>query len=408
MIWSNKLYSMDIKNNIRRLADFYFDEIVEIRRHLHQYPELSFHEYETARYIEALLNRLGLSSERVTETGLTGTLRKVEPEARTVALRADIDALPIFEKTGLEYSSKYEGKMHACGHDAHTAMLIGAIKILKSLEDEYSGNVKFIFQPGEEKLPGGALKMIEAGVLENPRPDLIIGQHVYPDLTAGSLGFKPGPYMASTDEIYLTIKGQGGHGALPHQYDDTIYLATEIIQVLQHVICRKSSPRIPTVLSFGKIIANGATNIIPDEVYIEGTFRTMDEKWRNKAHRLIREMADSVVRPTTAKCELSIKRGYPVLVNDTETTEKAIQQSLQMWGKKSIESLNIRMTAEDFSYYTREIPGVFYRLGIRNKFKGINSPLHSSTFNIDENTLKTGMANLAWLAISFLQDSDSS
>jgi amidohydrolase len=399
---------MDLKYTIRKLAEQYFDEIVEIRRHLHQYPELSFHEFETAKYLESLLNKLGLNSQRMTETGITGMLRRPEPSGKTVALRSEIDALPVFEKTGVEYSSKYEGRMHACGHDAHTAMLVGALKILKTLEEEYRGNIRYIFQPGEERLPGGAQKMIEAGVLDNPRPDVIIAQHVYPDLTAGSLGFKPGPYMASTDEIYITVKGRGGHGALPHEYDDTVYLASQIIHSLQHIISRKSPPTIPTVIAFGKIIANGATNVIPDEVYLEGTFRTMNEKWRKKAHSLIKEIADSVVKPSSAKCEVFIKNGFPVLKNDEEMTHKAIHYASQLWGKKNLETLDIRMTAEDFGYYAREIPGVFYRLGVRNKFKGITSPLHSSTFNIDENTLKTGMANLAWLAISFLNENESS
>ena len=392
----------NIKNHIRKLAREYFDEVVEIRRHLHRYPELSFHESDTARYLESLLHKMGLDSQRVAGTGLTGILGKKDESKKTVALRADMDALPVFEKNKVEYSSKYEGRMHACGHDAHSAMLIGALKILRELENACNGNIRYIFQPGEEKLPGGAWEMIQAGVLENPRPDLIIGQHVYPELNTGQLGFRPGPYMASTDEIYLTIKGKGGHGAMPNQYEDTVYLATLIIQSLQQIVSRKSPPTIPTVLSFGKIIANGATNVIPDEVYIEGTFRTMDEKWREKAHRLIWEISRSIVRPTTAKCDVQIKKGYPVLKNDEASTKQAEQYSKELLGKNRIKPLEIRMTAEDFAYYTREIPGIFYRLGVRNKSRGIISPLHSSSFNIDEKALETGMANMAWLAISFL------
>jgi len=379
-----------------------FDEVVEIRRHLHRYPELSFHEFDTARYLENLLHKMGLDSQRMAGTGLTGMLGKKDESKKTVALRADMDALPVFEKNKVEYSSKYEGRMHACGHDAHSAMLIGALKILRELENSCNGNIRYIFQPGEEKLPGGAWKMIQSGVLENPRPDLIIGQHVYPELNTGQLGFRPGPYMASTDEIYLTIKGKGGHGAMPNQHDDTVYLATLIIQSLQQIVSRKSPPTIPTVLSFGKIIANGATNVIPDEVYIEGTFRTMDEKWREKAHRLIREISRSIVRPTTTECNVQIKKGYPVLKNDEASTKQAEQFSKELLGKNRIKPLEIRMTAEDFAYYTREIPGIFYRLGVHNKSRGIHSPLHSSSFNIDEKALETGMANMAWLAVSFL------
>ncbi|MBS3807234.1 MAG: amidohydrolase [Bacteroidales bacterium] len=393
-----------LKNQIRKLARKYFEEVVEIRRHIHQYPELSFHEYDTARYLESLLHKMGLESRRVAGTGLTGMLGMTDESKKTIALRADIDALPVFEKNKLDYSSKYEGRMHACGHDAHSAMLIGALKILRDMEGHLEGNIRYIFQPGEEKLPGGAWEMIRAGVLNNPKPDLIIGQHVYPELSTGQLGFKPGPYMASTDEIYLTIRGKGGHGAMPNQYDDTVYLATQIIQSLQQIVSRKTPPTIPTVLSFGKIIANGATNVIPDEVYMEGTFRTMDEKWRDKAHRLIREISRSIIRPTTAECDVHIKKGYPVLKNDEPSTNRAVEYSKQLLGKTRIHPLEVRMTAEDFAYYTREIPGIFYRLGIRNKSGGINNPLHSSSFNIDEKAMETGMANMAWLAISFLSE----
>jgi amidohydrolase len=282
-------------------------------------------------------------------------------------------------------------------------MLIGALKILRSLDDQYSGNIRYIFQPGEEKLPGGAKKLIEEGLLEHPRPDLIIGQHVYPELETGQIGFRPGPYMASTDELYLTIKGKGGHGAMPHQYDDTVYLATQLIQSLQQIVSRKAPPTIPTVLSFGKIIANGATNVIPDEVYMEGTFRTMNEEWRNRAHQLIGDICQATFEHTGAWCEVDIVKGYPVLENHEEFTRRAIAYSKELWGKGAVQPLNIRMTAEDFAYYTREIPGVFYRLGVANKERGIDSPLHSSTFNIDEEAMITGMANMAWLAISFLK-----
>jgi len=392
----------NIKNHIRKLARKYFDEVVEIRRHMHEYPELSFHEFDTAKYLESLLHKMGLETRRMAETGLTGMLWETDQTKKTVALRADIDALPVFEKNKLEYSSKYEGRMHACGHDAHSAMLIGALQILLDLREDITGNVRYIFQPGEERLPGGASEMIRQGVLENPKPELIIGQHVYPELPAGQLGFRPGPYMASTDEIYLTVRGKGGHGALPTQYDDTVYLATLIIQSLQQIVGRKAPPTVPTVLSFGKIIANGATNVIPDEVYMEGTFRTMDEKWREKAHRLIRDISRSTVRPTKAECEVQIKKGYPVLKNDETYTQLAMEYSRDMLGKSRIHPLDIRMTAEDFAYYTREIPGIFYRLGVSNKSRGITSPLHSSSFNIDEKALETGMANMAWLAISFL------
>ena len=394
---------MELKEHILQLAHQYYEEVRNIRRHLHKYPELSFQEYDTATYLENQLGKMGLESSRVAGTGLTGTLGKIDEQMKTVALRADIDALPVFEKNKLEYSSKHEGRMHACGHDAHSAMLIGVLKILRSLDDQYAGNIRYIFQPGEEKLPGGAKKVIEEGLLEHPRPDLILGQHVYPELETGHIGFRPGPYMASTDEVYLTIKGQGGHGAMPHQYDDTVYLATQLIQSLQQVVSRKAPPTIPTVLSFGKIIANGATNVIPDEVYLEGTFRTMNEEWRNRAHQLIHDICRATFGHTQAWCEVDIVKGYPVLENHEEFTRHAIEYSKELWGRAAIDPLTIRMTAEDFAYYTQNIPGVFYRLGVASKEKGIDSPLHASTFNIDEEAMITGMANMAWLTISFLK-----
>ena len=395
---------MQLIKQINALADQYFNEVVDIRRHLHQHPERSFQEHQTVQYLEKILQKAGISYEKPVDTGLTGLIKDHSHNKGIVALRADIDALPIEEKNTVAYISQNKGVMHACGHDAHTASLIGALKILKDLPDAYKGNVKFIFQPGEEKLPGGAKKMIEQGVLENPTPDVIIAQHVYPDLPAGKIGFRPGPYMASSDELYITLHGSGGHGAMPQQTDDTVYLASQIIQSLQQVVSRKAPPTIPTVLSIGKIIGEGATNVIPEEVYLEGTFRTMNEKWRDRAHELIRNIVKSHGSTTNIDCRVDIVKGYPVLMNDENMTRRCMDYATHMMGKENVELLDIRMTAEDFAYYTRNIPGVFYRLGVSNKKQGIESALHTSTFNIDEKALKTGMANLAWLAISILND----
>jgi amidohydrolase len=396
---------MDIKKQILEKAEYYFNTVVDIRRHLHRHPELSFQEHNTIDYLESRLNNEGIKFEKPLETGITGMLKGNSSGKPVVALRADIDALPIQEKNEVDYGSQNQGIMHACGHDAHTSMLFGALMILRDLQAEFKGDVQFIFQPGEEKLPGGAKYMIEQGVLKNPKPDLIVGQHVYPELPAGKLGYKAGPYMASSDEIYITIKGKGGHGAMPNKTDDTVYLASQLIQSLQQVVSRKASPTIPTVLTFGKIIGNGATNVIPDEVYLEGTFRTMNEPWRKEAHELIRRIAENTVASSETNAEVSIIQGYPVLINDEAMTQKCMAYSGDLFGESNIENLDIRMTAEDFAYYTQEIPGVFYRLGIANKSKGIDSSLHTSTFNIDEEALKTGMANMAWIAVSFLNES---
>jgi amidohydrolase len=393
---------MNLLKKIQELSEKYYEEVVRIRRHLHQHPELSFKEHETSRFIKEELDKMGLSYQTVLNTGITGELIGAS-EGRVIALRADIDALPIQEKNDVPYKSSNPGVMHACGHDAHTASLLGTLKILSEIKNEFSGTIKFIFQPAEEKLPGGAKQMIEAGILENPKPDLIIGQHVYPDLQAGTIGLKPGAYMASTDEIYMTITGKGGHGALPHKLNDTVLATSQIICALHQNINRYAPANIPTVLSLGKIIANGATNVIPDEVTVDGTFRTMSEPWRAEAHQMIKTTADSIANSHKTECAINIKKGYPVLYNDESIISEISKFSQEFLGNENIKDLEIRMTAEDFSYYTHQIPGAFYRLGTGNPGKGTTAPLHSSSFNIDEEALKTGMGNMAWLAINFLK-----
>ncbi len=395
---------MTLKTKVQELSEKYFEEILQIRRHLHQYPELSFKEYETSNFIKNELNKIGLLHETIFNTGITGELKGNKKGGPVIALRADIDGLPIQEKNEISYKSKNEGIMHACGHDVHAAVLIGTLRILNELRDEFAGTVKFIFQPAEEKLPGGASHLIDEGVLNNPKPELIIGQHVYPDLPTGTIGMKPGMYMASSDEVFLTITGKGGHGAIPHKINDTVLAASQIICSLHQDINRYAPSSIPTVLSFGKVIANGATNVIPDEVNIDGTFRTMNESWREEAHRLIEKIAKSIADSLNTNCFVNIKKGYPVLYNDEELTKKAIDLSKTFLGENQIKELDIRMTAEDFAYYTHKLPGIFFRLGTGNDAKKTNAPLHSSNFNIDEDALKTGMGNLSWLTIQFLRD----
>ncbi len=393
---------MDFKKEIIKLGDKYFSEIRDIRRHLHMYPELSFREEKTSQYIQNELKKTGLEYQEIFKTGITGILKGRNPQKKTIALRADIDALPVQENTGLEFASKNPGVMHACGHDAHTAILLGTLKILSQLKEQLEGQVKFIFQPAEEKLPGGAYHLIKEGVLENPRPDVIIGQHVYPDLPAGYIGFKPGAYMASSDEIFLTVQGKGGHGAMPHKITDTVLLASQIITTLHQAIPRSAPTLVPTVLSFGKIRAEGATNVIPDQVDIEGTFRTMDEKWRNEAHTKIRKTAQQLAENIGAQCRVEIKKGYPVLINDEFYTSHAIEAVKNLWGNEKVKELDKRMTAEDFAYYSQIVPGVFYRLGTGYGNSNNPPPLHSSEFTIDENALKTGMSTMAWLAVEML------
>ena len=395
---------MTLKTEVQELSEKYFEDILQIRRYLHQYPELSFKEHETSDFIKNELNKIGLNYKTIFKTGITGELEGNKKGGSVIALRADIDGLPIQEKNELTYKSRNDGVMHACGHDAHTASLIGTLKILNDLRDEFAGTVKFIFQPAEEKLPGGAKQLISEGVLDNPKPELIIGQHVYPDLPTGTIGMKPGVYMASTDEVFLTVTGKGGHAAMPHKINDTVLAASQIICALHQDINRYAPSNIPTVLSFGKVIANGATNVIPDEVNIDGTFRTMSESWRDEAHERIKKIAKSIADSLDTSCSVNIKNGYPVLYNDIEFTKKATEFSKAFLGEAQIKDLDIRMTAEDFAYYTHELPGIFFRLGTENAAKKVNSSLHASNFNIDEDALKTGMGNLAWLTMQFLKD----
>ncbi len=393
------------KEHIKELSEDFFDEILSIRRHLHQHPELSFNEFETSQFIKDKLNEIGIPyKDGYVKTGIVGKIEGMHPEKRVIALRADIDALPITEQNDIGYKSRNKGVMHACGHDVHTASLLGTARILNSLTDQFEGTVLLIFQPAEEKLPGGAKLMLEEGALSNPRPELVIGQHVMPGMEVGKVGFRPGMYMASADEIYLTIKGKGGHAAMPHQITDTVLIASHIIVALQQISSRQADASVPTVLSFGKIEANGATNVIPPEVKIEGTFRTMDEEWRISAHKKIQQIAESVAEGMGGTCLVDIKMGYPYLVNHESTTLKAIQYASDYLGNDHVVALDLRMTGEDFAYFTQEFPATFYRLGVSDKEKRLVSPLHSPTFNIDESALKTGMTTMAWVALSFLSE----
>ena len=392
----------DVIDRIKALSSEYFADIQSIRHHLHANPELSFEEYNTADFIETKLREFGIAEfERKAKTGIVFTMDSGK-HGKTIALRADIDALPIFEKNDIPYRSTNEGVMHACGHDVHTSSLLGAARILKELKSDWTGKVKFIFQPGEESAPGGASILIKEGVLENPAPERIIGQHVMPLIPTGKVGFRSGKYMASADEIYFTVKGKGGHGAMPELSIDPIVITSHIIVALQTIISRTANPKIPSVLTFGKIQGNGANNVIPDEVKVDGTFRTFDEAWRAEAKIKMKKMAEGIAESMGAICEFIIVDGYPFLVNDDETTARSKKAAQQYLGSENVEELDLWMAAEDFAYYSQEIPACFYRLGTRNDALGITSGVHTSTFNIDEEALKIGMGLMAWLAISEL------
>lgn len=395
---------MDIIHHIQKKAADLLPEITAHRRHLHAHPELSFEEFKTAAYVEEQLKSMGISNvQTMAVTGRVATIEGKNPKKKVVALRADMDALPIQEQNEVAYKSCNNGVMHACGHDVHTASLLGAAAILQGLRDEFEGTVKLVFQPGEEKLPGGASLMIQEGVLQSPAVNHMLGQHVMPLLPAGKVGFRSGLYMASTDEIYVTVTGKGGHGAMPHLNIDPVMVTAQMLTALQQVVSRAANPTIPSVLSFGKVIANGATNVIPNEVYLEGTFRTLDEKWREEAHRQMLRIAHGIADSYGAKVEFTIKRGYPFLKNDERLTALAKAAAVAYLGEEQVVDLDIWMAAEDFSFYSQQVPACFYRLGTRNESRGIISSVHTPTFDIDESALETGMGLMAWQALNALR-----
>lgn len=393
----------DIISKIKDLSDKHYNSVLAIRRHLHANPELSFNEFETANFIETELKKLGIEHfERKAETGITFMLEGGEDNGKVIALRADIDALPIVEANNVPYKSKNEGVMHACGHDVHTSSLLGAIMILNEIKDQFKGKIKMIFQPGEEKLPGGASLLIKEGVLENPKPSRILGQHVMPFIDSGKVGFRKGMYMASADEIYFTVKGKGGHAAMPENIIDPVLITSHIIVALQQIVSRRSSPKIPSVLSFGDVHANGATNVIPDEVKVKGTFRTYDETWRTQAHEIMTEMAEGIAKSMGAECDFDVQKGYPHLKNHPEYTQFNMDKAKEYLGEENVEEIDLWLAGEDFAFYSHHVDACFYRLGTRNESKGIVSGVHTPTFDIDEDALKVGMGLMSWLAVSEL------
>ncbi|MEH0158317.1 M20 family metallopeptidase [Limibacter armeniacum] len=395
----------DLKNQIKEISNSILEEVVYNRRHLHANPELSFQEHETVKFVSEKLRSYGIVTQEIkAETGLVALIEGVNPDKKVIALRADMDALPIEEANEVPYKSRVPGVMHACGHDVHTSSLLGVAQVLHKLRDQFEGTVKLIFQPGEEKVPGGASLMIKDGALNNPSPSKILGQHVMPLIPVGKVGFRKGMYMASADEIYLTVKGKGGHGAIPEMSVDPVVITSHIIVALQQLVSRIGSPKVPSVLTFGKVIAEGATNIIPGEVKVEGTFRTMNEEWRAEAHQKIRRMIEGIAESMGATADLEIRKGYPYLVNEPELTGRAIDAAKEFLGEENVVELDLWMGAEDFAFYTQQLDACFYRLGTRNEEKGIVSGVHTPTFDIDEHALEVGVGLMSWLAIKELQE----
>lgn len=395
---------MDLLATIKNLSKEIHPEIIDVRRYLHANPELSYEEHNTAHYVAEKLKSFGIGP--VTSMATTGVVAEIQgqnPGKKMVALRADLDALPIHESNDVPYKSTRPGVMHACGHDVHTSSLLGTAKILQTIRQHFEGTIRLIFQPGEEKNPGGASYMIRDGALKNPTPASILGQHVFPLLPVGKIGFREGMYMASADEIYLKVIGKGGHGAAPELCIDPVVIASHIIVALQQVISRNASPKQPTVLTFGKVIAEGATNIIPNEVNIAGTFRALNEEWRAAGLEKIKKMAESIAEGMGGKCEVEISHGYPYLENNPEVTRRIRSAAEAYVGAENVVDLEISLGAEDFSYYSQVIPASFYRLGTKNEAKGITSYVHTPTFDIDEEALGLSCGLMAWLALNELE-----
>ena len=396
---------MILKDHIETvLTDKLMKEMIGIRRHLHQFPERSFEEHKTSAYIRHHLDDWGIEYKfPIVETGIVARIKGNHP-GKCIAVRTDMDALPITEASGLEFQSQHPGIMHACGHDVHMASLLGAIRVINQLKDHIHGEVLFIFQPGEEKVPGGAKLMLEEGIFHDMQPQMIIAQHVLPDMEAGHVGFKPGTYMASSDEIYITVNGKGGHGALPQYINDPVLMASHILISLQQEIHRKCPSDVPTVLSFGKVIADGAVNIIPNQVKLEGTFRAMNESWRQEAHRLIEQIAGGIASSMGGSCEVEIRKGYPMLHNHEKLTTASKTKAVELLGAKRVEDMEIRMTAEDFAWFAQSIPGMMYRLGIKEPGSNQVYPLHTPGFRVDESALKTGISLLSYLSVDLLKN----
>ncbi len=390
-----------IKESVIKLAEKIYPEVVNIRRQIHSCPELGFEEYETAKLVSKKLTEFGIEHQTgIAKTGVVGMIRGKNPDKRCIALRADMDALPITETNSLPYKSKNEGKMHACGHDFHTASLLGTAYILNHLKHEIEGSVKLIFQPSEEKEPGGAKVMIQEGVLEHPKVDVILGQHVSPELQCGTVGFRKGKFMASTDEIYMTVKGKGGHAAYPHKLIDPVLITAHILVSAQQIVSRFVPADIPVVLSFGDIHGNGATNIIPNEVKVKGTLRTFDETWRDNILDKLKSLTHGIAQSMGGTVELHLPSGYPSLSNDATLTDKVKSNAENYSTNLNIVDVPLRMGGEDFAFFSQVVPSCFYRIGTGNEKKGTTFGLHTPTFNVDEDALKHSTGLMAWTVLS--------
>ena len=392
-------------DEIKALAHAQREEVIEWRRWMHRHPDLSQEEYGTMEFVAERLRKMGLEPKTgIGKTGIMAMLRGKDPDSYCVALRSDYDALPITECTGLPFASEKPGVMHACGHDMHTCSLLGAIKILTQLKDQFSGTLMFIFEPSEEKYPGGARMMMEDGLFDEVMPNEIYSFHCLPEMDCGKVGMRKGKYMASTDELYWTVKGLGGHGATPHLSVDPIVVASHIVIALQQIVSRNAVPMMPTVLTIGKIQeVGGRTNIIPDTVKMEGIIRTFDEKWRLEAHEKIRKISTGVAEAMGAECDLFIDYGYPYVFNDDACTQQVHDNACAYVGEENVEWLDLRMTAEDFAFFAQKIPACYFRIGIHEPGTPFSN-LHRPNLMVDERSLELANGLIAYNAIRALEN----
>ncbi len=386
---------IEIKNQIGEI----YQQVVDFRRKIHQNPELSNKEFATTEFIISILKDNNIEYKRITETGAVGIIGKGN---NCIALRADIDALPIKEETELPFASQNPGIMHACGHDFHTAILLGSAIILKKFEEHLNGTIKLIFQPSEELIPGGALKMIKAGVLDNPRPKYVLGQHIYPELNTGEIAVSAGPVMAAADELYWNLYGKGSHAAQPHMGNDPLIVAANLIIYLQAMLNNNKNPFSPAVLSVTSVIGGNATNIFPEFASMQGTLRTFDESLRSKLHKLIENNSRQIASLFDVKCDVEVRKGFPALINNSELVDKFKYIANQALGVNNVHGFEPKMWAEDFAYFAREVPSVFWFLGVKQSVDSEVVPLHNSKLNPDEQALKTGMLAMVSAAIELL------
>ena len=392
-----------IRNEIKNLTSQIFPEIVSIRKWLHKNPELSFNEKKTSNYICSVLKKNKIQYvDNVGGYGVVATINGSNSNGKVVAFRADMDALPINEQNEVEYKSINEGVMHACGHDVHTAILLGTAIIINKLSQKLDGTIKFIFQPAEEKLPGGASLMIKDGVLDNPKVDQIIALHVFPEMEVGNLGFRSGQYMAACDELEITVNGIGGHAALPAKTINPITVASELILETKKLISTISKDNI-YVLEFGDFHAYGASNVIPEKAIIKGTFRTMDEDFRVNACKLLLKKSKEIEKKYGAQCNFKIIKGYPSLYNNPDLTHKCSSLASDYLGENKIKNLPIRMASEDFSFYSQKCSACFFRLGVRNEKKGITHLVHTPKFDIDHHAIEIGVGVMSYFAINLVR-----